>query len=148
MMIVLHPAPVLEEPATPVDLTDPGRLELAADLIIALADTPGALAVAAQQIGETKRMFAYRTPAGDLDVLVNPTIVETRGKRLGKERCLSFVDRTFLVVRPEAVVVRSFTLEGDPQRHRWSGGYARMACHEVDHLDGVLVTSRARQELR
>jgi peptide deformylase len=145
MTIVVHPAPVLEEPALPVDLTDVSFLDIAADLLIALADTDGALAVAAQQIGATSRMFAYRTPAGGLEVLVNPKIIEARGKRLGKERCLSFPDEMFMVERAQAVTVAALTLEGDPIRHRWHDKYARMAQHEVDHLDGILVPSRGRR---
>lgn len=145
MTIVLHPAAVLERPADLVDPNDPDRLEIAADLLIELADNDGAIAVAAQQIGATVRMFAYRTQDGGLDVLVNPTIVEARGKRLGRERCLSFPDETFMVPRAETVAIRALTLEGDPVRHRWTDRYARMAQHEQDHLDGVLITSRGRR---
>lgn len=146
MTILVHPDPALERPAVIVYPADPHRLDVAADLLIELADTPGALAVAAQQIGATLRMFAYRTEDGGLDVLVNPTIIEVRGKpRIGIEKCLSFPDKTFMVPRAQSVTVAAITLEGDPVRHRWVDKYARMAQHECDHLDGVLITSRGRR---
>jgi len=141
--IILAPNRVLETKTKPVDPTDSRRLDVAASLLIELADTPGALAVAAPQIGSDMRIFAYRNQDRELDVLVNPFIVEKKGKRLGTERCLSYPDQEFRVVRPQSVVVLALTLENDPVRHRWHDLYARMACHEIDHLDGILITDRA-----
>ena len=142
MKILTHPNPVLRRKTANVDLAGTDHLEIAADLLIALDSDPNALAVAAPQIGASVRMFSYREQDGDLNVLVNPTIVEVRGRRLGKERCLSFPGRIFQVVRPQAVVVHAKSLEGDELRLCWHDLYARMACHEVDHLDGVLVVDR------
>lgn len=143
MKIITHPAPILREKAELVDLrSGTDHLTVGADLLIALDMIDDALAVAAQQIGSKLRMFAYRERDGDLNVLVNPSIVEARGRRLGKERCLSFPGRIFQVVRPQAVVVHAKSIEGDEVRLCWHDLYARMACHEIDHLDGVLVVDR------
>ena len=143
MKIVTHPAPILREEAEPVNpRSGTDHLVVGADLLIALDMLPDALAVAAQQIGSKLRMFAYRERDGEMNVLVNPTIVEVRGRRLGKERCLSFPGRIFQVVRPQAVVVHAKTIEGDDVRLCWHDLYARMAAHEIDHLDGLLVIDR------
>lgn len=144
MSIITYPAKILTLPTRKVQPSDPARLEVGADLLIELDRDPGALAVAAPQIGSSLRMFAFRQEDGALDVLVNPAIVESRGKRIGRERCLSFPDQVFMVVRPQAVVVHAVTLEGDDVRLCWHDKYARMACHEVDHLDGVLVIDRVK----
>jgi len=141
--IVTWPAKVLTTPTVPVAFDDRTRLDVAADLLIELDCEPAALAVAAPQIGSSLRMYAYREPDGELVVLVNPAIVEKRGKRLGWERCLSFPGERFRVVRPQAVVVHAQTLDGDHVRKCWHDLYARMACHEDDHLHGVLITERA-----
>lgn len=143
MGIVIAPAPILEQPTVPVDRTNMDRLEVAADLLIELGLTEHAAAIAAPQIGSSMRMFAYRDRDGRLDVLVNPWVIEESGRQVGTEGCLSFPDRVFVVPRPKQVIVEAVTIEGDYTRRRFAGFFARMACHEIDHLDGVLVTSRA-----
>ena len=79
--------------------------------------------------------------------LVNPVIIEADGEQVGAEGCLSVPGEFGIVKRPEHVKVRAqdrygvfFEVEGE-------GLTARAFCHELDHLDGTLFTSKASRML-
>lgn len=75
--------------------------------------------------------------------LVNPEIIEASGEQTGAEGCLSIPEQFGIVTRPDHVKVRAqdrygnfFEVEGD-------GLTARAFCHELDHLEGRLFTTKA-----
>ena len=83
----------------------------------------------------------------DPHILINPEIIETDGSQTGNEGCLSLPGKFGEVTRPNHVKVRAldenmneFELEGDEL-------LARAICHECDHLDGILYSSRLNGEL-
>lgn len=144
MNLLLAPNDILTMPTIEVDPTTPGALAIAADLMQALADMPEAAAIAAPQIGATVSMLAYRDHNRDPVVLSNPKLVESRGHQLGWESCLSFPDLRFMVSRPRAVVIAAQDIVGEWVRLAEHDFYARMFCHEIDHLHGILITKRAK----
>jgi peptide deformylase len=56
----------------------------------------------------------------------------------GEEGCLSMPGVTALVERPVRVVLGYRDEAGDPQQVALEGAEARVALHELDHLDGVM----------
>ncbi|HPU41307.1 MAG TPA: peptide deformylase, partial [Acetivibrio clariflavus] len=77
--------------------------------------------------------------------LINPQIVKTEGEELDIEGCLSVPDLLGEVIRPKKVWVEALNRKGEKITLEGEGLLARAFCHEIDHLDGILFTSRAQK---
>jgi peptide deformylase len=62
------------------------------------------------------------------------------------EGCLSIPEVSGEVSRPESVVLRARTLDGEPLELECGGLLARCLQHEIDHLDGILFIDRLNEE--
>jgi len=131
----------------PIDnLTDEEKSELfatALNMITTLASTKGALAIAANQLGITKRMFVINL--GYPRVFVNPRIIDKKGEVLLTEMCLSIPYtpvkvRRYNKVKLEAYEVVPFIKYITPKQiYEFEGIYAQAIQHEIDHLNGKLI---------
>ena len=106
------------------------------------------LGLAAPQVGVLRRTVLIvdtniETEDQDEQIieLINPEIVENSGEQTGSEGCLSVPGVYGLVTRPECVKVKAQNRYGKPIELRCNGLTARAACHEIDHLDGIIFTS-------
>lgn len=79
--------------------------------------------------------------------LVNPVIIEADGEQIGAEGCLSVPGEFGIVKRPEHVKVRAQDRDGNFFEVEGEGLTARAFCHELDHLDGTLFTTKATRML-
>jgi peptide deformylase len=79
---------------------------------------------------------------GELRVLVNPRLLEERGRQLEEEGCLSIPGFTADIRRPAQVRVEALDLEGRRYQVVGEGLMARALCHEIDHLEGRLYLHR------
>ena len=75
-------------------------------------------------------------------VLVNPRIVESDGEWSYEEGCLSIPGLSFEIIRPKVVHLVGLDLEGNEVSVEADELTARLFQHELDHLDGVLMTER------
>jgi len=143
--IVLYPDPVLRRRAVAVDRFDDGLAELARDLAETMYEAPG-VGLAAPQVGVEARVavvdVAPGAPESKLHVFVNPEIVESEGRATGEEGCLSIPGLSEKVDRPKRVRVRALDVVGNAFEIDAEGFLARAICHELDHLDGVLIVDR------
>jgi len=113
--------------------------ECLAALEDALGRTTG-VGLAAPQIGIHKRIAIVRTDDARLD-LVNPVIVSKGKMLLSKgESCLSLPGVSENIWRYGEIVVRDDT---NPDGVVATGFLAIVIQHEMDHLDGILITDRA-----
>ena len=99
-----------------------------------------ALGLAANQLGYQQRMFVLRMPVGPPVCIVNPVIWKQKGYQIGSERCLSLLGVTVRVKRPLSVVIKGVNQYGNHVKYKMSNQMARVICHEIDHLDGKLIT--------
>jgi peptide deformylase len=138
--------PVLRVIADPVDAFDAGLAGLVADMFATMYAAPGR-GLAAPQVGVSRRVFVTdvtwkegdRTPLA----FVNPEIIaQSDDNQPGPEGCLSIPDRTFDVARPVWVDARWTDPAGVPHQARFDGPQAICFCHELDHLNGVLITDK------
>jgi peptide deformylase len=74
--------------------------------------------------------------------MINPSIVERRGRDVMREGCMSLPDLTANVRRAESVTVEGTSPNGDAVRIEAEGFEARAFQHEIDHLDGLLFLDR------
>lgn len=143
ILIIGHP--MLVKKAESVDLVDADLVRLAGDMVETLHAAPG-LGLAAPQVGVSKRLIVVDLSVGenkdDLIVLVNPEVVGKEGEVTCEEGCLSVPDIREKVTRPYLVTVRGLDLEGRPVEVEGEDLLARVLCHEIDHLDGILFVEK------
>lgn len=136
--------PVLRAAAAEITDIDGKLVKLAGDMLDTMYEAPG-LGLAAPQIGVGKRLFVYDLDPeerADPHVLVNPRIVESDGEWSYHEGCLSIPGLSFEIVRPKVVHLVGLDLDGNEVSIEADELTARLFQHELDHLDGVLMTER------
>jgi len=143
--IVKYPAPGLEEICTPVNDFNSDLKELAGDMLETMYSAPG-IGLAAPQVGVNIRLIVVDVTAGQEDghqmVLVNPEVTEHSGRQKEEEGCLSIPGLTAAVERPSWVRVKAQDLEGNEFEVEGEELIARVLCHEIDHLEGILYLDR------
>jgi peptide deformylase len=80
--------------------------------------------------------------------IINPQIVESSGEWVYDEGCLSIPGLYVEMLRPNHVLVRGFTVDGDEIEIEASELMGRLFQHEIDHLHGVLMFDRMTPEQR
>jgi peptide deformylase len=145
--ILVYGDPRLEAENAPVEKFDSELLELVDDLFETEWKAPG-LGLAAPQIGINVRLATIDLSVGKEPdariVLANPTIVRRQGKASLEEGCLSFPGLFTTIDRPAALVVRAQNEHGEWHDLEAEGLLAQAVCHEVDHLDGILLVHHLR----
>jgi peptide deformylase len=144
-----YPDPVLRMRAREVEQFDGDLGKLAERLTHLLRDANG-LGLAATQIGVLRRVFAFLPdPEQEPVVVVNPSFTATSEERESDtEGCLSLQGVVIPVERHVSLTLEGKDLEGNDLRLELEGLPARIAQHEVDHLDGVLILDRTTAEAR
>lgn len=145
MVLVTAPAPRLLIPANPVgEFDEPLKARCAR--LVELMVQEGGIGFAAPQAGWSARAFAMDRSAGrgsfDPVVLINPVLVDYAGQQLNDEGCLSLPGRRIQVLRPSRVKVRYQTVGGQLKTLALQGLAAACALHEMDHLEGRLMSDR------
>ncbi len=125
--------------------------ELLLDMRESCWAAPG-LGLAAPQIGINLRLAivdlsAGRDPDGVI-VLANPRLVASAETRRLEEGCLSFPGLYATLSRPSRVTVAAQDEAGKGREIEADGTLAQAFCHELDHLDGVLLPDRLRGPAR
>ncbi|MFI9311468.1 peptide deformylase [Streptomyces triculaminicus] len=153
--VMQHGAPVLAEPAQPFDL--PAEKNTAEQTIETLFASMERIArvhpfakgmgIAAPQIGIGRAAAVVQPadPTAAAIVLLNPRIT-ARSQEMDEqyEGCLSFFDVRGMVPRPLTITVVTTELDGTEVTTVYERGLARLIAHEIDHLDGLLYTTRMR----
>jgi len=103
--------------------------------------------LAAPQVGVTRKVVLIDPSAGDeanqLMVMVNPRVTwQSEEVAPGDEGCLSLPGVVTRVFRSLAVDVEYYDVEGVMQTVRCTDFKARIAQHEIDHLDGIMMIDR------
>ena len=144
--IVTIEDPVLRKKSRPVVNFDEKLWTLLDDMKETLkkADVAG---LAAVQVGILRRAVIVDVGDGKPLELINPEIVETSGEQEGQEGCLSLPGKWGVVRRPDFVKVRAQNRKGQWCMFKGEGLKARCFCHEIDHLDGIVFTDRAKRML-
>ncbi|WP_286231450.1 peptide deformylase [Neobacillus mesonae] len=145
--IVNYPAEILEQKCKEVVKFDKKLAKMLDDMYDTMIEFDG-VGLAAPQIGLDARVAIVDIDdeSGTIE-MINPQILQQEGEQTGPEGCLSFPGLYGEVTRPNFVKIealdrtgRKFTLE--------AGGFlARAIQHEIDHLDGILFTSKVTRYL-
>ncbi len=150
--ILTKEQPGLYKTCRPVTDFNPRLHQLLDDMRETLMQANG-VGLAAPQVGVLRRavlVIETNVPEGEEEQileLINPEILETSGEQDGPEGCLSVPGEYGLVKRPLNVKVRAQDRNGNWFEVEGSGLTARCVCHEIDHLDGIVFTSKAERML-
>jgi peptide deformylase len=129
-------SPVLRQHSAEIPVVDGDVRQLIEDMLETM-DAARGIGLAANQVGVAKRVAVVDVD-GDRFALVNPRIIESEGRDVAEEGCLSIPDIYADVTRPDRVVVEALDANGTPYRKEATGLKARAIQHEIDHLDGIL----------
>jgi peptide deformylase len=151
--VVKYPDPVLAKPGAPVTVFDDALKQLVDEMFESMYAAQG-IGLAAPQIALSKRLtvidVSFQKNPKEKLVLVNPEVIETRGKQVEEEGCLSLPDIREKVQRAAWVKVKAQNERGEWFEVEGEELLARALLHEIDHLNGVLFIdriSRLKREL-
>jgi peptide deformylase len=139
--ILKVPDPGLRTKAAPVASVTNRHRVLIENMVRIMRQADG-VGLAAPQIGVHERIVVVAPDSRPL-ALLNPVIEEQEGACTAEEGCLSLPGLYGMVERAERIVVRALDRKGAAVTYEMEGIAARVAQHEVDHLDGVLFIDKA-----
>jgi peptide deformylase len=145
-----YPDAALRMQAHDVEAFDDDLRRLVERMSQLMVDANG-VGLAATQIGILRRVLVFRgrDSDGPPTAVVNGRIAERAGEPVtDDEGCLSLQGVLVPVERDERVTVEGHALDGSPLRLELEAMEARIAQHELDHLDGVLIIDRTTPEAR
>jgi peptide deformylase len=142
MRVLKFGAEILQQKARRVTRFD-GDLRKLFDRMIATMYAEHGVGLAAPQVGVSQQVAVIDiSGGGDKSTIIricNPEIVESHGKQNVEEGCLSFPEIRAVITRPKQVFVKGQDVDGNPLELEGDDLLARAFCHEIDHLNGVLI---------
>ncbi len=152
-----HPA--LRRVAQPLPLPDiltPEIQEVIDRLIVTMRESPiPSIGIAASQVALDLRIILARLSPdprarvedGPLCVICNPIITRLADQQVaGWEGCLSIAGLRGIVKRSAYIHLEGQDRAGEPICFDLRGYSARIAQHEIDHLDGILYLDRIYEQ--
>lgn len=151
-----HPAlHAIAEEITPEEFADGTVKKIVKDLRSAIktykVDGFTAVAIAAPQIGISKRVFIIEDQSAESDRLPTVIAVNPRFTKMSKkthvvgEGCLSIPEQYGLVRRSTNVTIEAKDENGETFTRGAGGLLAQIMQHEYNHLDGILFTDIAEK---
>ena len=142
--IVKYGDPVLRKRCKPVKEIDEKIQELVRDMFETMYNAPG-VGLAANQIGVNLSIAVIDLQQGGKKnpiVLINPKVVELKGRIFEEEGCLSIPGMLSKVKRWSYAKVEALNELGLPMTYVGEGFLARALQHETDHLNGKFYVDR------
>lgn len=137
---------VLYNLAKPVTFSSVFQNQQLADHMVTFMKKEQALGLAAPQIGLAKRVFVMDVNGRERRCF-NPEIIDS--SELSEnfdEGCLSFPGESCTITRPSAVTVRYQDADGTWNEDELEGLEARCFQHELDHLNGITMWDRHKEQ--
>lgn len=137
--------PILREEMPAFDFKNPimDPVQLYNDLAETMRDNDG-MGLSANQINVRTRAFVMR--AEEIIGVFNPRVVDASIETVSlEEGCLSYPNLFVKIKRPKSIKVRFTTPDGETSTKTFTGMTARVFLHELDHLNGIIHTSRANR---
>jgi peptide deformylase len=143
-----YPDAALRMEARPVEQFDDDLRRLVDRMKHLMVDANG-IGLAATQVGVMQRLFVFQIAEDETVALANPVIVErSEITSVDDEGCLSIQGVHLPVERSTLITIEGQDENGSDVRYELEEPYSRVAQHESDHLDGVLILDRTTPEAR
>ena len=134
--------PILRAKAKKIEKITPQIKELALDMIKVIDSDPNDVGLAAPQVNHSVRLITIKLfPNKELLALINPELKKKSfGKNTIEEACLSLPGFSNSIKRHKNVTVEGLNIDGKLIRIEAKGFLARIIQHEIDHLNGILIS--------
>jgi len=136
--------PILRQSLPEFDFKNPpiNPSELASSLVETCKMHHG-IGLSANQCGLPYRVFVMGA-GEDFVAFFNPKITMSQGEVHMVEGCLSFPFLALRITRPEIITVEYQDFNGNKREVTLSGISARCFQHELDHMNGIVYTSKVK----
>lgn len=136
--------PILKEVMPEWDFDNPPEdpVKLASNLVDSCIHYRG-YGLSANQCGLRYRVFVMGAGT-EYVAFFNPKVISTEGEKHMQEGCLSFPFLGLSITRPEVVNVEYQTYTGETKTARFGGISARCFLHELDHMNGIVYTTKVK----
>ena len=132
---------LLRKKSREVTMFDERLAQLLDDMAESMSSLNG-VGLAAPQVGVLRRVMITKFD-DKVEEFINPVITDVHGAITEIEGCLSVPGRSGEVERPQKLTVKAQDRYGNQRILTAEGMFARIICHETDHLDGVLFIDKA-----
>jgi peptide deformylase len=143
--VIKYPDPVLMKKGAPVTEFTPELAQFVDEMFDSMYAAQG-IGLAAPQIGISKQItiidISFKERPEDKLVLINPEVIDRKGKQYEDEGCLSIPEIYEKVQRDAWVKVRAQNVKGEFFEVEGEELLARALLHEIDHLNGILFIDR------
>jgi peptide deformylase len=134
----IFPDEVLRRNCEPVEKFTTELRDVIDDMFILMRRLNG-IGLAAPQVGISERFFVCGFEDQSIS-LVNPVIITSDKETSMTEGCLSLPNIEVDILRKERIFVHGYDIRGNVIRVEMTGLWSRVAQHEIDHLNGVLIS--------
>jgi len=153
LKVVEWPAKVLETKSELVTVFD-GKLKQFVSDMFDTMEKAGGIGLAANQVNVTQRVIVIHIPSKGEEpedirpwhdkkfILINPLISTKEGKTKYMEGCLSFPEQYDYVDRAADLTLEYQDENGTKLTVQADGLFSICVQHEMDHIDGIVFTSR------
>lgn len=114
-----------------------------ASILVETCKKNNGLGLSANQCGFPHRVFVMGT-GDDYVAFFNPKVISSEGETHMDEGCLSFPLLTLKITRPKKITVEYQDFNGVLHTKTFEGLTARCFLHELDHMNGMVYTSRVK----
>lgn len=144
--IIEYPHPNLRKKSIEVQSFDGELATLAEDMLATMYESNG-IGLAAPQVNIQKRLIVVDVSEerNQPQVLVNPVVQSSCGKRKYSEGCLSIPGFSEMVERADEITVAYQDVKGNQMSLTTNGLLATCIQHEIDHLEGKLFIDNLSQ---
>lgn len=150
LKILLDSDPILKQVAKPIEAITPALQELAVNMCATMISANG-IGLAAPQIGESIRLIVFDT--GPVDnktpeaaIMFNPELLHGEGTQECVEQCLSLPGEKVKVERFKRINIKYQNFSGQTIIKEYTGISAIVVQHELDHLDGITLSTHKERK--
>ena len=137
-----HPDPVLRAKTEPVTFPLSAEIKkLTKDMFDTVKAADG-IGLAAPQVGKSVKLIVINLEKSEVPLfaLYNPRIKSKGFRKVEiEEGCLSLPGIYGMVKRPKKVIIEAQNHKGEKILIRDDGWVSRVAQHEIDHINGILI---------
>lgn len=139
LQLVKADDPVLRQRSIEVDRPN---WKFVANLAATLLATRNGVGISAVQVGVPARIFVLAWPKDGWSAFIDPVILKSEGGCESTEGCLSLPGVIRKVKRFQYIELAYMNDAGIRVQQSFDGLLACAIQHEMDHLDGILLTDR------
>ena len=133
---------ILRKKSQPVEKLDGEVLELVKGMIETMNKNNG-VGLSACQVGKNIRLFIINPELSKKCVFINPEIIKFSKKtEIIEEGCLSLPDVFVKKERAKSLKIKALDENGKQFKFKAKDILARIIQHEMNHLDGILITDK------